>query len=665
MLKLKEKASRPWSHHAGHKYLYEELKHPDNIRILKLRRTKAQLECTIHQIKYSDGGFQALSYVWGSPEMPHKMVVRNMIGINLGYIPLTASLKDALHDLRDSSQLKSKTFWIDQICIDQTGKEKNHQVALMGKIYENAERVILYCGPAPVNKLEEERGMALLRLLNEHYAKNRPLIAVCKRQDWYRSEDWTWLLQMVYGQWTERLWIVQELLLNPELFILCGSQLLPWDDLALISFLHRLDSTEAVGDVIDRFWQENFPNTLRDPEHVGNYYFSIWRSRQLRRRSRSPSYRSLLENIAYYPDLDCCDPRDRIYAMLGISYDSKALQIEPNYDEAYTIDQLYQDVSVSILTATSNLYMLCFSCRSGQQWDSFEEPQRDEGQTSLLDECSWALGIPYNPYPNALGLGFKAHPEQTLKSTVVFHSSDSVLSLKGCIVDGISMAATTTWALKIDDRQNIASIMQKFCQDVLSWITMLEELGTTVQIVKSLCRVLVADPSWEPLASKASTGVDPYAYTLFLFCRYVAWYGREDHVLAVLDERMKGCLEQCDKLILDLAPLLLDESTLQSFSLGAELTSDQYAYAKDIHSHSGVHGRSLGTTNSGRMYNAMNQPRKGDVIAALQGSHCLWVLRPVGKRYRLIGDAWVDGLMDGEFYEGLDYNEVDYDIELI
>jgi hypothetical protein len=62
-------------------------------------------------------------------------------GRPVGTIPLTKNLNDALRDLWNAAELTSKLFWTDQICIDQEGEEKSHQVALMGKIYENAKRV--------------------------------------------------------------------------------------------------------------------------------------------------------------------------------------------------------------------------------------------------------------------------------------------------------------------------------------------------------------------------------------------------------------------------------------------------------------------------------------------------------------------------------------------
>jgi hypothetical protein len=62
----------------------------------------------------------------------------------------------------------------------------------------------------------------------------------------------------------------------------------------------------------------------------------------------------------------------------------------------------------------------------------------------------------------------------------------------------------------------------------------------------------------------------------------------------------------------------------------------------------------------------MNKIENDDVIAAFSGVDRLYVLRPVeGGRYRLVGDAYVDGLMFGEAYEGVDADEVVYDIELI
>jgi hypothetical protein len=68
-----------------------------------------------------------------------------------------------------------------------------------------------------------------------------------------------------------------------------------------------------------------------------------------------------------------------------------------------------------------------------------------------------------------------------------------------------------------------------------------------------------------------------------------------------------------------------------------------------------------------------NPARQGDTIPLVEGAHVPFALRPAcllpqsvtENRYQLIGEAFVTGEMYGELYEGLDPDEVDYNIELI
>jgi len=55
-------------------------------------------------------------------------------------------------------------------------------------------------------------------------------------------------------EWTSRLWIIQEQLLNAETLILRGSQLLRWEVVAFITVLFSLDLLPV--DVVD-FWRDN------------------------------------------------------------------------------------------------------------------------------------------------------------------------------------------------------------------------------------------------------------------------------------------------------------------------------------------------------------------------------------------------------------------------
>ena len=163
-------------------------------------------------------------------------------GRKLGQIPLTQNLKDALQDLWNAEELTSKVFWIDQICIDQEGEEKSHQVSFMGQIYRNAARVITYSGPVEDEEIERE-GLRLLERLGGHFEPNyemmlshRNTFALYERRlelpvsklpedladDAVDKRVWEWLVAISFGWWGTRLWIVQEQLLNTENFLLHG-----------------------------------------------------------------------------------------------------------------------------------------------------------------------------------------------------------------------------------------------------------------------------------------------------------------------------------------------------------------------------------------------------------------------------------------------------------
>jgi len=51
---------------------------------------------------------------------------------------------------------------------------------------------------------------------------------------------WRWLLHVAYGEWTQRLWIVQEQCLNREVVMLHGTNLLSWDAVTTLALMFSL-----------------------------------------------------------------------------------------------------------------------------------------------------------------------------------------------------------------------------------------------------------------------------------------------------------------------------------------------------------------------------------------------------------------------------------------
>jgi hypothetical protein len=64
--------------------------------------------------------------------------------------------------------------------------------------------------------------------------------------------------------------------------------------------------------------------------------------------------------------------------------------------------------------------------------------------------------------------------------------------------------------------------------------------------------------------------------------------------------------------------------------------------------------RTFVATKDGRMGVGPYLAQAGDTVVVMFGAPFCLLLRPVGHQYRLVGDAYVHGVMHGELVEGLD-----------
>jgi hypothetical protein len=98
---------------------------------------------------------------------------------------------------------------------------------------------------------------------------------------------------------------------------------------------------------------------------------------------------SLLSNLCYYEQLQCRDPRDRIFALLAISSDAKTdLGITPNYEEPAS--HTFWRVSISILEKKSGgLNLLAVAC----QLENFSDPDCPSWSLKTLRRSINGLGI--------------------------------------------------------------------------------------------------------------------------------------------------------------------------------------------------------------------------------------------------------------------------------
>src|SRR6201992_1124829 len=234
----------------------------------------------------------------------------------------------------------------------------------MGQIYRNAEKVITYIGPAEEDE-EEEKGMALMNLLYSHFLDNYGVMFQAENINllWQRRSElpvvslpaelddtgvdkyiklgWRWLCRVAFGEWTRRLWIVQEQLLNIETVMLRGSQLLSWEIPIVMNLLFFLEFLPV--DYATRLCEEELKQPHADIDDASRSVFSMWHHRRLMLLPEGDAeFASLLTNLGYYEMLQCRNPRDRIFAILAISEDAEQLKIQPDYSAA--VEKVFLDV---------------------------------------------------------------------------------------------------------------------------------------------------------------------------------------------------------------------------------------------------------------------------------------------------------------------------------
>ncbi len=142
-------ASPPFTPAHVTEYCHRPLSTTRSIRIIQLlpsHHHDAPLRCRIHEVSLDDSGrrysYQALSYVWGSETLASAIYCDDDQVLHV-----TENCRDALHRLR--LRFRTRSLWIDAICIDQTNRglsERSFQIKLMGEIYQRAQRVIVWLG---------------------------------------------------------------------------------------------------------------------------------------------------------------------------------------------------------------------------------------------------------------------------------------------------------------------------------------------------------------------------------------------------------------------------------------------------------------------------------------------------------------------------------------
>ncbi|KAK3387392.1 heterokaryon incompatibility protein-domain-containing protein [Podospora didyma] len=637
-----------------------------------------RLDCTITVASLDDSpDFHALSYAWESQAATEALICNNY------ELLVTRNCCSALHSIAQDEWSRSCFFWVDSICIDQDSiAERNHQVTLMADIYKTARVVDIWLGEADQDSLGALKELEFLTWLAkaDRVQGDRRMRALQKiRKDQVSSvfkdrnlalpyilvpEDmvsFTHPLSPILGRtWFGRLWTLQEIVLASVAVVRLGAHSMTWSDLCDVDNQITvaevsLGLTQYPSDIFQRVrivadlriilgmeeglrygrrWQYNLPH-----DHPFGP-ISMKRVDPLPRSSIGPRFFLSCK-------LAAADPRDKLFGQFGILQEHGICLATPDYHKP--LSTLYQEASRAIITHDSTLELLYFTCT--------------EGGSSGQNLPSWAPDLSYDWFPWIPDWAFTAASQAT-EARFQFSECGS-LTVYGVPIDVVieqtrsidTTMPNTDWStyptLNRNEYVSKPKYFRKFIpvmESLRSWITFALECHTeqTEHAHGLLCQVLLQEVA-------QAFGADPEKWTR-LQGRFSIWCellkATENHEMEWESEPRTGLISE---VLTKSSPATGDDYPDSGLELLVEQLYNQLILddtSRTVHHIvlTRAKGNCLFRSLAGKLGIASRKIQKGDEVFLIAGSALPMILRRRKTGYRIIGPAYIPGVMQGEMW---------------
>lgn len=219
-----EETTQHSSEKSPHNSMYKPLTGRLEIRLLRLSPALSGDDQVLHGTLLSSQladrpEFTALSYTWADISGDRSCSETIFIGPEWEALPITKNCAAALRRLR--SRRDAVILWVDAICIDQGNvDEKSHQVGLMRDVYSRARKVVAFLGEDGDNQTPE--GQLMHRMSEECFYSG-----TSTKISWDPVRDSVALKALFRRPYWKRMWVVQEILLSKEAYIVLGGSSVP------------------------------------------------------------------------------------------------------------------------------------------------------------------------------------------------------------------------------------------------------------------------------------------------------------------------------------------------------------------------------------------------------------------------------------------------------
>jgi hypothetical protein len=342
-----------------------QYKHLDSasyeIRMLVINNAgdDGKLQCTLQYTSLvNPGPYSALSYRWGDPTNTKQITVDN------SPVEVGANLESALRQLQSHGY---KRIWADALCINQSDlEERGLQVRNMQQIYSKAQSVVAWIGND-----EENIATAIVYLLETRGfewlpAKRETAFGILSKEQVRQTQlrlgvhssiadQWKQQRWRIFGDffnldyWT-RVWVIQELASGSEVKVIFEEVEISWD-----SILHAVSFLED--------HSKEVPGSCQSYQNVAQLH--QFRSRFL---SNTQAPITLYEALQWSHYAQATDPRDKVYALLGLTSDGHRIIPLPNYQQP--LEQVFESMTTAMFATERSLDSICMrglSCHEDGQ----------------------------------------------------------------------------------------------------------------------------------------------------------------------------------------------------------------------------------------------------------------------------------------------------------
>ncbi|KAF2729234.1 hypothetical protein EJ04DRAFT_556253 [Polyplosphaeria fusca] len=634
------------------RYEYKALERPGSqIRIVTICTGKwhEDIVCIMRDYEFdaTTPPYETLSYVWGDPlYVWGDSTNARVVEVNKKSFGVTDNLFYAMRRIREVG--RPRDFWIDALCINQKdAEEKSRQVEMMGLIFKKCQQVFCWLGEDLTAKLEDssippeslkaQHAFELLRILGSYRHEQAMSVFMLKKGSCLTPTEqatplFDALVHLLELQWWYRVWVVQEFSLPPRVTFIYASERAPhtlftaaFDNIwfhvhkcCRADISPRLDDDSIVNKaVVLLLTTVRSITTIRD-DVDNNRHLSL---KRLRIRLCSSQ---------------ATDRRDLFYAVNGLSQNTS---IRPDYTVSIRtahariiLEEIKSSRSLLVLTGPRHL------ASSHRELPSWIAPTDCEtlppGWTTALERMferttTYRASTHHDPdvklVENEHLITKSLDVDKIKHLSIAFIGSDPTpASIRQTLAQWIDMAGLADASSRLNKLASTDSRSNTFWRTLLFDRVLLSDRGTAW------------DGWFEP---SADHDVEMKTFLSSIIHEQLA---RREH--GVETEARPDCI---GKGVAQVLPHAQNQETLFP-----KFWSWKQAFTHLDH-------RKLFITEQGALGLAPSMAEVGDEVHVPKGSPAPFVLRPAAKgrsnsprKYTVIGDCYLHGIMDGESVEG-------------